>query len=79
MSEQEFSCLQGTREQVAQAVLAEQLPLLWPNLAPLAVKIWGGSHFKEYKISVLGRSLWSAHTWVTRRVSVLSAHPSAKS
>ena len=42
VSEQEFSCLQGTREKATQVLLMEQLLPPLPNPALLAVKIWGG-------------------------------------
>ena len=73
VSGQEPAHPQGSQEQVAQALLVEQLPLLLPNPALLWVQIWGGSYFEEFKISSPGRSLWSAHTLVSRHVPVPSA------
>ena len=68
-SEQEPNRLQGTSEQAAWALLAEQLP----NPALLAAEVWGGSHFEEFKISFSGISLWSAGTLVPTLDSVPSA------
>lgn len=43
-----------------------------PSTALLTVHIWGGSHFEEFKISSLRRSLWRASTSAPRCVSTPS-------
>ena len=71
VSGQEPTHLQGTQEQAAQALLAEQPPLL-RSWALLAVQLWAGSLSEEFKTSSSGRSLWNAPTLVPRCVFVPS-------